>query len=110
MMSFNRFAPAFGAALLVASPAFAITVSNRDAKEHVLTVDRGMQEDDTRMAPGTSVQVDCPEGCALRVRGSGYDRPAEPGDRLVIDRSGLLHYADDLATGSVRTGAPAATK
>ncbi|ACL57052.1 hypothetical protein [Methylobacterium nodulans] len=102
-MSVKSIAMMFGVLTLSAGPALAITVSNQDQREHTLTVDRGVEEKDTKIVPGASLKVDCPDGCSLRVRTVGYDRPAEPGDRLVIREDGLLHYAsDDLATGSVQ--------
>lgn len=102
-MSIRSAALMLGALTLSAGPALAITVTNQDKREHTLTVDRGVEENDTKIAPGSSLKVDCPDGCSLRTRTAGYDNSAENGERWVIREDGLLHYAsEDLVTGSVQ--------
>lgn len=95
----------FGALMLATSPAWAITVTNQAKQEHTLTVDLGATENDHKVAAGKSLNVDCPDGCALRLRSgpAGYDRMADKGDKLVINQDGFLLYADEeLVTGSVK--------
>jgi hypothetical protein len=58
--------------LLMASPAFATSVTNLDIKEHTITVDRGAKESQQKIAAGATAQVDCLGGCGFTVEGSGY--------------------------------------
>lgn len=91
---------ASGALLLtLASPAFAVSVTNQDTKEHTVTVDRGSTENNKKVAAGDTLQVDCPERCGMRVVGSGYGRQPGPDGKLIIDKSGMLRFTDE-------TGAP----
>ena len=87
--------------MLAASPALAITVTNQDKAEHTLTVDQGEAQAEQKLAAGASTEVECKGGCELRVRGSGYGRSPEKGDKLVIDE-GMLHFASEAGvTGSI---------
>lgn len=98
------FAKAFasGALLLaLASPAFAVSVINKDTKEHTVTVDRGSTETNKKVAAGDTLQVDCPDLCGFRVVGSGYGRQPGPDGKLMIDKGGMLRFIDE-------TGAPKA--
>ena len=88
--------------MLAASPALAITVTNKDKAEHTLTVDQGETQADQKLTAGASTEVECQGGCELRVRGSGYGRSVEAGDKLVIDTEGMLRFASEpSATGSI---------
>ena len=66
-------------ALFMVTPAFATSVMNQDTKEHTITVDRGAKESQQKIAAGTTVQVDCPDGCGFTVEAaaSGRDECAE---------------------------------
>ena len=81
-------------ALSLATPAFATAITNQDAKEHTVTVDRGVKESQQKIAAGTTAQVDCPGGCGFTVEGSGYGREPTNEDKLVINKDGMLDYAD----------------
>lgn len=83
-----------------ATPAFAITVTNQDKGEHTLTVDKGETENHQELAGGASTEVDCQGGCELRVKGSGYGRSVEKGDKLVV-KDGMIGFAGET-TGSTK--------
>ncbi|KQT56137.1 hypothetical protein ASG52_24380 [Methylobacterium sp. Leaf456] len=88
--------------ILVATPALAITVTNQDKGEHTLTVDKGEAQATQKLAAGASAEVECKEGCELRVAGSGYGRSVEKGDKLVI-AGGMIRFSDeDIVTGSTK--------
>lgn len=86
---------------LAATPAFAITVINQDKGEQTLTVDKGETETDQKLAAGATTEVECQGGCELRVKGSGYGRSVEKGDKLVI-KDGMIAFAGET-TGSTKT-------
>jgi len=89
--------------MLAATPALAITVINQDKEEHTLTVDKGEAQSIQKLAAGASAEVECNEGCELRVAGSGYGRSVEKGDKLVIE-GGMIHFSDeDIVTGSTKS-------
>jgi hypothetical protein len=89
--------------ILAATPAFAITVTNQDKGEHTLTVDKGEAQATQKLAAGASAEIECMEGCELRVAGSGYGRSVEKGDKLVI-AGGMIHFDDeDIVTGSTKS-------
>jgi hypothetical protein len=91
-------------AMLAATPALAITVTNRDREEHTFTVDKGEAQADQKLAAGASTEVECMGGCEVRVQGSGYGRSVETGDKLVIDDKGLLDFASvPTVTGSTNS-------
>jgi hypothetical protein len=90
--------------MVAATPAFAITVTNQDKAEHTFTVDQGEEQADRKLAAGASTEVECKGGCELRVRGSGYGRSVETGDKLVIDGEGMIRFAsEDIVTGSIKS-------
>ena len=103
MVSIRHAATLFGAFMLAASPAVAATVTNQNKKEHILTVDRGEQETDHKIAPGASLQIDCKEGCALRLKNgaAGYDSMVADGDKLLINEKGFLTHDQALTTGAI---------
>lgn len=82
------------AAVSLASPAFATSITNQDTKDHTVTVDRGVKESQQKIAVGTTAQVNCPAGCGFTVEGSGYGREPSNDDKLVIKKDGMLDYAD----------------
>ncbi|KQP80278.1 hypothetical protein [Methylobacterium sp. Leaf117] len=91
-------------ALLVslAVPAFAVSVTNHDTKEHTITVDRGAKESAQKVSAGDTLNIDCPERCGFRVVGSGYGRQPGPDGKLIIDKDGTLHFADEATAARTR--------
>jgi hypothetical protein len=91
------------AMMLAVTPELALALSNQNKSEQTLTVDCGQVQADQKMAAGASAEVECNEGCEVRVRGSGYGRTAEAGDKLIIDDEGMIRFAsEDIVTGSVK--------
>lgn len=90
MIRFGTIGFVFAASLFLAAPAHSVTVTNLDGKDHVLTTDRGVQEDKDTIAAGASATIACPERCEFRVQGMGYGRTAGSGDKLVIAKGGMI--------------------
>lgn len=88
--------------IALASPALAVSVANQDTKEHTLTVDRGSKETNQKVSAGDTIQIDCPERCGLRVVGSGYGRQPGPDGKLVIDKGGMIRFADETGATKAR--------
>ncbi|RXF74588.1 hypothetical protein [Hansschlegelia zhihuaiae] len=85
---------AVGATLLAAGPALAVTVANETDKALEVTADLGAQEPKTKIEPGKSAKLDCPEGCEIRVEAlNSYGVAAKTGAKLVI-KDGMLKHAD----------------
>ena len=80
---------------LLATPAFATSITNQDTKEHTIIVDHGAKESQQKIAAGGTAQVDCSEKCGLTVEGSGYGREPTNDDKLIIDKQGMLHFASE---------------
>lgn len=88
--------------IVLATPAFAVSITNQDTKEHTVTVDRGTTENNQKVASGDTLRVDCPERCGFRVVGSGYGRQPGPDGKLVIDKAGMLRFAEEAASNGSR--------
>jgi hypothetical protein len=95
MMKLKNLIPLVGTLVLVASPAWAVTIANQSKAEQTLTVDHGDKQTDEKIGAGASVQIDCPQGCGLRTRSgpAGYGRMAQGNEKLVISAEGMLQYA-----------------
>lgn len=85
------------AVAMAASPALATTIVNQDTKEHTLTVDRGKEQKDHKIAAGDSLKVDCPEKCGFRLGTVGYGRQAGNDEKLVIGADGMLGGGGSVA-------------
>jgi hypothetical protein len=61
----TRIASLIGAGLLLASPAYAVTVENSSSNEIKIGVDYGNNEEVKTVAPKKSAKFDCPDGCGV---------------------------------------------
>lgn len=87
------------AAALIATPAFALTVENRDKGELTFGIDEGETEHVESVAAGKSgdFSAKCKEGCGL-TGPWGFSWMAKPGDKLVFN-DGKLNGAT-VTTGT----------
>jgi len=84
-----------GAAALavMASPAAAVTVTNKAAAEITVGVDWGSKEKVETIPAGKSVKIDCPEGCG--VTGPwGFSWKASGDDEITTDGTSLVTVMD----------------
>lgn len=84
------------------SAAAAVTLVNRDAKDHKLTIieDDGAKTQDHVLKPTQVLEGICPKGCIIRLNDSAEDEyELEAGDKVSIEE-GYLYY-DDPETGPI---------
>lgn len=98
--------------LVLASPALAqpagITLVNRDAKDHKLTLieEKGAKTTDHVLKPSQILEGVCEAGCVVRINDSADDEyELEIGDKVSIEE-GLLYYDEPE---SAQQGGSAAT-
>ena len=80
---------------LVASTSFSLataSVTNRDDKDHKLTIIEGEKKQDFTLKPNQVLENICPQGCVLRLNDSEDDEyQLEPKDVVSIE-DGYLYY------------------
>lgn len=88
------------AAILVATPAAALTIDNQDADELRFGIDEGNVEHVETVAAGTSAEfaAKCKDGCGL-TGPWGFSWMAEPGDKLTF-KDAKLEGASSIAEGT----------
>lgn len=88
----SSLAGAFALFLLSATSAAAITVTNRDDKDHKLTVIEGEAKvDHTLKATGVLENI-CMKGCVVRLNDSENDEYELEGTEVVSIEDGYLYY------------------
>jgi predicted ribosome-associated RNA-binding protein Tma20 len=76
---------AIAVVMTTTASAVALTVTNRDSTEHLVTVDKGPQEAVLKVAPGATVMEPCPDVCGVRIaNGTGSDFLAKDDAKLAI--------------------------
>ena len=83
---------ATAAVMLAAGPALALTVTNKDGKEHTIGLDMGDKETVHKIPAGQSVTFkdECKDGCG--VTGPwGYSKMAKTGDTITTDGKSLIY-------------------
>lgn len=80
------------ALLCLADSASAITVSNRDDKEHKLTIIEGEVKKDLTLAPASVQENLCMKGCVVRLNDSENDEYELEGTEVVSIEDGYLYY------------------
>jgi hypothetical protein len=78
--------------LCLAGAAEAITVTNRDDKEHKLTVIEGEAKKDLTLAPASIEENICMKGCVVRLNDSENDEYELEGTEVVSIEDGYLYY------------------
>jgi hypothetical protein len=79
-----------GAMLLFTGSAMALTVTNKDSKEHTIGADAGNSETVHKIAAGATLDLkkDCPEGCGL-TGPWGFSWLAKNGEAVTFDSKGI---------------------
>lgn len=96
---FLRYA-AIGLAIAGATcPAFAISITNNDDKDHTLTVIEGDAKQPQILKPAAKLDGVCLRGCILRIGDSENDTYELEGNEIVSIEDGYLYY-DGPETGA----------
>ena len=80
------------AAVLMASNAQAVSVTNRDDKEYKLTVIEGDAKQDHTLKPSGVLEGVCQKGCVIRLNDSENDEYELEGPEVVSIEEGYLYY------------------
>lgn len=84
-------------------PALAVTLTNRDAKPHLIEVQFKSSRRAHELAPGKSLSGFCPEGCIVRLNESAeHDFELEGTERVSIE-GGLIYYDGEEVTPQEKT-------
>ena len=94
------------ATVCVAS-ASAISVTNRDDKEHKLTIIEGDAKVDQVLKPSGSIEGVCLKGCVIRLSDSENDEYELEGTEVVSIEDGYLYYDGPDQGAEVVPGAKA---
>lgn len=78
---------------LLSSQALALTITNRDAKPHSVTVKHGDEEKQLSLPEGAMIEEACDEGCTLRLAGAEDDYAGGKDDKFVIQNDSLQREA-----------------
>ena len=84
-------------ALFSTSAADAITVTNRDDKDHKLTVIEGEAQTDHILKAAAVIEEICMKGCVVRLNDSENDEYELEGTEVVSIEDGYLYYDGPVA-------------
>ncbi|MBS0244827.1 MAG: hypothetical protein JSS20_21870, partial [Proteobacteria bacterium] len=91
-----------------AASAGAVTLVNRDDKDHKLTVieDAGAKTTEHTLKPSQVLEGFCDKRCVIRINDNEEDEyELQPGDKVSIEE-GYLYYEDPEGSPAVQPGAP----
>ncbi len=91
-MSVKMFAACALAALLWTSTASAVSITNRDDKDHKVTVVEGEARRDHSLKPSEVLDGVCQKGCIIRLNDSDSDEYELEGSEVVSIEEGYLYY------------------
>jgi hypothetical protein len=77
---------------LVALPALAVSVTNRDERDHKVTVIEGESSTDHALKPSAVLEGVCASGCVIRLDDSQTDEYELEGDEVLTIEDGELYY------------------
>lgn len=80
------------AAAFGAEAAAAVSLTNRDDRDHKVTVIEGERSQDHTLAPSAVLEGFCSEGCVIRLNDSGDDEYQLEGDESVSIEDGFVYY------------------
>jgi hypothetical protein len=84
MYAMKRIVLGLTAATLLASPALALTIHNRDTSEHTVQFTKGNKTAERSLAAGELLEEACMKGCVVRLAGSDVKFKAKDDDTLMV--------------------------
>jgi hypothetical protein len=99
-----------GLVLSTVSAAAVVSVTNRDDKDHKLTVIEGDAKADHVLKPSQVLEGICQQGCIIRLNDSENDEYELEGSEIVSIEEGFLYYDGPEAPNEGQGGAGDATK
>jgi hypothetical protein len=81
-----------------------VSVTNRDDKDHKLTVVEGETRTDHVLKPTQVLEGICPKGCVIRLNDSDNDEYELEGTEVVSIEEGYLYYDGPEENGTPGTG------
>lgn len=94
-------------ALLSADLASAISLTNRDVRDHKISVLEAGSKVDHPLAPGASLEKICLKGCIVRLNDSENDEYELEGDEVVSIEEGYLYYdGPEASSGGPESSSP----
>lgn len=91
-MSIRVFVAGTVAAILTTTSAYAVSVTNRDAKDFKLTIIEGDAKQDHVLKPSGVLENVCLKGCIIRLNDSENDEYELEGPEVVSIEEGYLYY------------------
>lgn len=82
------------AAAFGAEAAAAASLTNRDDRQHKVTVVEDERSQDHTLAPSAVLEDFCPDGCVIRLNDSEDDEYELEGDETVSIEEGFVYYDD----------------
>lgn len=79
------------------SPASAISLTNRDGRDHRVSVLESGGKSDHQLKPGDALASICQKGCIVRLNDSENDEYELEGDEIVSIEDGYLYYDGPIA-------------
>jgi hypothetical protein len=91
-MSFKVVAVTVTAALFWVSGACASSITNRDGRDHKVTIIEGQTTKDHELAPSAALEEICNKGCVIRLNDDEKDQYELKGSETLSIEDGYLYY------------------
>jgi hypothetical protein len=88
----NAGAVSLVAALVASAPAWSVSLTNRDDRDHKVTVIEGASRQDHQLAAQAVLEGVCLKGCIVRLNDSDNDEYELEGNEIVSIEDGYLYY------------------
>lgn len=104
MFCVGWFVASFCGAVLAADIAAAVSLTNRDARDHKVTIVEGDKQQEHTLKPSAMLDGLCAKGCIIRLNDSENDEYELDGTEVVSIEDGYLYYDGPDAPGEPEAG------
>lgn len=104
MIATKVYAVCIGVALVLATPASAVSLTNRDDRPYKVAITEGEARTEQALAPGGVLDGVCLAGCVLRLDNSSNDEYELEGPEIVSIEDGYLFYDGPDGPAEAPTG------